>query len=192
MSFVAAPQRLAAIALVVAVGLIGGGCGHDAASGTAPSKVAVELVPDTVNNGAFVLAEDQKARDAFSKVGPKALVADGRLFAIRDGERLVGTLQLSTMKAKVDLTDDDDRHSVVNNVIPGARETISVGPVPVVQAAGPDKTVFLWFARDMFEVLQLKPTKASPFDPEKVLSEIVTFQTGQKAWKALPRTDDES
>lgn len=180
--------RLAASAVVVAA--FAGACGNgDAPAARAPSEVALSLIPDTVNGGAFRLAEDDKAREAFSDVGPEALVADGRLFAIRDGERLVGTLQLSTMKTKVDLTDKDQRESVISNVIPGLRETISVGPVSVIQAASPDKTVFLWFSRDMFQVLQLKPTTASPFDPEQVLSEIITHQTRQAAWQPLPSPD---
>jgi hypothetical protein len=185
--------RLAAAALVIVVALAGSGCGRgggDAPEG-APAEVALELVPDTVNDGAFHLAEDESARDAFASVGPRALVADGRLFAIRDGDRLVGTLQLSTMKTKVDLTDADERASVVSNVIPGTKETISVGPVSVVQSAGTDKIVFLWFGRDMFQVLQLKPTTASPFEPERILSEIITFQAGQDAWQPLPRPDDD-
>lgn len=182
--------RLTAVVIIVA--LVGAGCGGGGGvEERAPSEVSLELVPDTLNGGAFVLAEDDKARDAFSTMGPDALVADGRLFAIRDGERLVGTLQLSTMKTKVDLTEEDNRASVINNVIPGGRETISVGPISVIQTLGQDKTVFLWFGRDMFQVLQLKPTKASPFEPEKVLSEIITFQTAQRSWKPLPRPDDE-
>lgn len=182
-------RRLASIAIAV---LLAAGCGNGGGGAErAPTKVALELVPPAVNDGSFRLTEDDKARDAFESVGPNALVADGRLFTIRDGERLVGTLQLSTMKVKVDLTDLDQRETVINNVIPGSKETITVGPVSVVQAAGEDKTVFLWFGRDLFQVLQLKPTKASPFEPERILSEIITFQTGQDAWDPLPRADDE-
>jgi hypothetical protein len=190
MSLGSVRTRLAAVALVL--GALGAGCGGGGAGPErTPSKVALELVPDTVNEGAFRLTEDDKARDAFSAIGSEALVADGRLFAIRDGDRLVGTLQLSTMKTKVDLTDDDQRASVISNVLPGTRETISVGPVSVIQAAGADKTVFVWFGRDLFQVLQLKPTAASPFDPEKVLSEIITYQTAQDAWDPLPRPDED-
>jgi hypothetical protein len=179
------------VAAVVAAAALAAGCGNgDGNADRAPAEVALELVPDAVNAGAFVLAEDDAARDAFTTLEQHALVADGRLFAIRDGERLVGTLQLSTMKPKVDLTDPDQRESVISNVIPGARETISVGPIPVIQSAGADKTVFLWFGQEIFQVLQLKPTKASPFDPEKILAEIITHQTTQKAWKPLPRPDD--
>lgn len=185
-------RRRRLVAAVVVVAALAGGCGRGGGEvERAPSKVALELVPDTVNGGAFHLAEDDKAREAFSTIGSDALVADGRLFAIRDGKRLVGALQLSTMKTKVDLTDADQRQSVISNVIPGMRETISVGPVSVIQAAGPDKTVFLWFGREMFQVLQLKPTTASPFDPEKVLSEIITHQTRQEAWEPLPDPDDD-
>lgn len=180
--------RLLALTLVAAVAVAASACGGgtEAVAEKPPPKVAVELVPEKVNEGTFTFAEDEKAREAFSSIGEQALVADGRLFALRHGERLVGTLQLSTMKVKVDLGDSKQRESVINNVIPGAKERIRVGPVSIVQTATEDKTVYLWFGKDLFQVLQLKPTQASPFDPEKVLSDVISYQTQLAIWKPVP------
>jgi hypothetical protein len=175
-----------AVALLSTTPLACGG-GGDPTVGLPPPKVPVEIVPASLAQGKFSLSEDGKARKAFTTIGPRALVADGRLWAIRVGntDRLVGTLQVSTMKLKIDLTDPKQRNSVVNNIIPGAKENITVGDLQVVQSAGDDKTVYVWFGRELFEVLQLKRSEKDPIDAETVLAEVIGFQTAQPNWKGL-------
>lgn len=183
-------MRRLAIAIAVAA-LTAGACGGgEKAAPVKPANVPVEIVPATLADGTLTLQEDATARKAFSTIGDRALVADGRLWTIRQGERLIATLQISTLKPRVDLLNEKERESVINNVLPGTKQRISVNDVSVVQTDSSDKkTVYLWFGRSLFEVLQVKGSK---IDPEQILAELVEFQKSSPHWKPLPKPADES
>jgi hypothetical protein len=178
-------RRLAALLLgLVAVTSCGRG-GPDVTA--APERVATELVPPALGGGALVLDEDAKAKEAFSKLPKNALVADGRLYAIRRKDRLVATLQLSTLLPEVDLTDPKRHDEVINQLLPGVKQELQVAGLSVFQVAGEDKVIYVWFGRQMFEVLQAKGTK---IEPEKVLAEIIGFQQASPSWKPLPHRQE--
>ena len=123
-----------------------------------------------------------RSRKAFSKLSDRALVADGRLWQIRQADRLVATLQVSTVKTKIDLADADARRSIVAHILQGVRQEIDVKGLTVTMSDANDKTVFVWFGRDVFQVLQVKSTK---LDPEAVVTELVGFQLQSPDWKGL-------
>ena len=177
--------------LVAAVAVLGacGGSGDDAAVAAPPPKVPVALVPAGFTTGGLTVTEDGQARKAFAGLGDNALVADGRLWQIRQSDRLVATLQVATVKAKVDLTDEEQRSSIVGHILPGARQEIDVNGLAVAMSDANDKTVYVWFGRDLFQVLQVKSTK---IDPEAVVSELVGFQVESPEWRALPLPAAES
>jgi hypothetical protein len=186
-------RRHVALGLAVLVGSAMASCGKDQRSlPPAPVKVPVQLVPPTLANGKYTIREDTESRKAFTTAGPKALIADGRLWAIRDanGDKLVGALQISTMKPLVDLTRKGQRDNVVDHIMGGASETVGVGPLDVVRSRSEDKTISVWFGRDLFEVLQLKRSEKDPIDEEAILGELIGFQTTNPAWKALPGQGD--
>ncbi|HUR79108.1 MAG TPA: hypothetical protein VMZ22_14255 [Acidimicrobiales bacterium] len=165
-------------------------CGRgDEGAQVVPEKVNVELVPPVLGNGLLTLLEDTKAKKSFGRLPENALVADGRLFAVRQGPRLVATLQLSTLVPEVDLTDPKRKREIVSKLLPGIRQELSVADMPVYQVAGEDKVVYVWFGRQMFEVFQIK---GSAIEPEKLLTEVVRFQLESPAWKPLPETQEEA
>ena len=84
------------LAAVVVLGACGGG-GDDGVA----TKVESSLVPPTLADGALTLREDKTAHKAFANVGGQSLVDDGRLWAVRDGDQLVATLQMATLDSKV-------------------------------------------------------------------------------------------
>ena len=174
------------LAALLTLGLAGacgsGGDGDDVAAGP-PPKVPLALVPPAFSAGELIVSEDDQARKAFSELGDNALVADGRLWQIRQAERLVATLQVATVKSKVDLTDAEQRRSIVNHILPGTRQEIDVRGVTVSSSDANDKTVYVWFGRDLFQVLQVKSTK---IDPEAVVTELVDFQARSPEWRGLP------
>lgn len=170
--------------VVLALGLLASACGGRAgADRTAPPpEVPVALVPPALSNGTLTLTEDDQARETFSKLGDRALVADGRLWQVRQGDRLVATLQVSTVKDKVDLAEEDQRAAIVKHILPGSRQEIDLSGVTVWMSEANDKSVFIWFARDLFQVLQVKSTK---LDPEAVVSDLVAYQVTSPEWKGL-------
>jgi hypothetical protein len=153
-----------------------------------PAKIDAALIPPTLANGELVLREDEKAADAFASLPDSALVADGRLYAIRLGERLVATLQISTLLPEIDLTDPDRYEEVRKKLLPGVGEELSVADVEVFEVAGDDKVVYVWFGRHMFQVLQIKGSKVAP---EEILAEVIAFQQASPAWEPLPQTEEE-
>jgi hypothetical protein len=175
--------------LVLAAALAAAGCGREERVVAPPPKVPIELVPPSLTTGGLAVSEDGQAKEAFAQLEDDALIADGRLWQIRQGERLVGTLQVSTMKTKVDLTDADQRRSIVNHILPGPKQEIEIRGLAVATSEANDKTVFVWFGRDLFELLQVKSTT---IDPEAVVDELIAFQAESRAWKALPLEDEEN
>jgi hypothetical protein len=152
-----------------------------------PEKVDTQLVPPGLGGGTLVLDEDGKAKDAFAKLPKNALVADGRLYSIRQSERLVATLQMSTLLPEVDLTDPKRHDEIVGKLLPGVKQELRVAGLSVFQVAGDDKVVYVWFGRQMFEVLQVKGSK---IEPEAVLAEIIGYQQASPAWKPLPQAQE--
>ena len=175
-----------AVALVVVLVALAG-CGGGRSSNAVPTKVVTSLVPDALASGKLSLAEDKSAHKRFASAGSDSLVSDGRLWAVRDGNRLVATLQVSTLAPKVDLSDKNSKASLIASILPGTRESFEVGDVPVVSVATEDKVVYLWFGASMFEVLQVK---GNGIDPEKVLGELLAFQLASPAWHAAPVVED--
>ncbi len=160
------------------------GRGDPNASAARPAEVPVALVPAEL--GGLSFAEDKSSTEAFAKLGDEALISDGRLWAIRKGETLVATLQISTVKDDVDVTVAEDRDAIARNILPGAGATIDVEGVPVLAATANDKTVYLWFAAGLFEVLQIKTTD---LDAETILGDILRFQTTSESWEPIPDED---
>lgn len=140
-------------------------------------KVPAELVPTKLEQTRYDLVENTEpaTASAFALDNPSALIADGRLWEIRDGQRLVGTLQVTTVKPKVDLTESKTRRAIQVGLMPGSVQRLSVRDVPVFATSSNDKIVYLWFGRTLFQVVQLK---GNAVDPEGVLGDIVGFQLG--------------
>lgn len=177
--------RHALVAAGVAVALVAGlgACGDEAQVVLRPTPVDVHLAPAAVGEGLKLYESTAKETvSAFANAGEESLVADGRLWEIRKGARLVGALQISTVKPKVDLAEARRRDSIVEDVLVGAYDRIRVDDVEVYTSAANDKVVYLWFGEGLFEVLQLK---GDELDHEKVLGDVIAHQVGSAAWKPL-------
>lgn len=162
---------MAAFATVV-VSVVAG-CGSQTGPLVKPASVPEDIVPKTVS-GDLTLTEFDPARTTFAKAGPTSLVADGKVWAIRKGETLVGTLQVSAVKPDVSVTKSRDRQAILDGVMTGTSyETIDLGDVKVAASTAADKTIYLWFGPDLFEVLQVKGTKA---DPDTIAADLIEYQ----------------
>lgn len=162
-------------------------CGGGADENVAPRAVDRALAPSSVAADRYRLFEndDDSTRDAFANAGPASLVDDGVVWEIRRADRLVGTLQISTLRADVDLTDADARASVVNDIIPGGGNRIAVAGQEVHTTTVADRTVYLWFGERLYQVLTLKGLDDDD-QPEDVLGDVLTHQRTVPAWSPLP------
>jgi hypothetical protein len=153
--------------------LAGTACGSGDGVIAAPARLPDALVPTVLPDGVSI-GEYKPARTRFAKAGATSLIADGRVWAIRRGQTLVGTLQASTVKNDVSLANSDDRKSVIDGVMLGQRyETLYVGKLKVLSSTAADRNVYLWFGRDLFEVLQVKAGKV---EPDAVAGDIIEYQ----------------
>jgi hypothetical protein len=159
--------------VAVATVFAGAACGGGSTPTTAPARVPDDLVPTVLPDG-VTIGEYKPARSRFAKAGETSLVADGRVWAIRRGQTLVGTLQASTVKNDVSLKKADDRKAVVDGVMLGQRyDTLFVGKLKVLSSSAADRTVYLWFGADLFQVLQVKAGKV---EPDTIAGDIIEYQ----------------
>lgn len=186
-------RRLAVLAAGLALALAGAGCGDEDASSQIPLPVPDDLVAPTYldgsEEGGLLAIENTAAatQEALANAGETTLVSDTRIWEIRRGQRLVATLQISTVLPKVDLLDEEVRDRFVGQVIPGQVSRIRSGDVEVFTTTVDDKTTYLWFGSELFEILQ---TKDRVLDPEALLAAVITYQDDKDGWVPLPELID--
>lgn len=177
--------------MAVALAVSTAGCGSGDAVELPLAKVPTALVPAAIPSGGIKLFPntDTETVKAFASAGDHSLVADARLWELRQGERLVGALQIATVVPKLDLARKRNRQSVVRQIMPSTVSELTVADIDVAVTSSNDKVVYLWFSQGMFQVLQLKGSKLAP---EEVLTQILAYQTASDAWKALPKDPEET
>lgn len=185
--------RRFAVGFTLAVVLGATGCGKDAVVQVKPEEVPDGLVPPTVQGETFAFFESttDEVKNAFANAGANSLAADGRLWELRKGDRLVGALQLSTLLPEVDLTQKNHRNQILAQLLPNVRDEISVEDLNVYAAGSNGKTLYVFFAKDMFALLTLKGGSEDNLEPEVVLGDLVHFATQSKEWKPLYIDDEE-
>lgn len=168
-------------------------CGGGSDESIAPIPVDVALAPPALGTNLKLYEnQDDETITAFANAGERTLVADGRIWEIRRADRLIGTLQISTVLPDVDLRDDDVRDAMVRQILPGAQSSIRIGDTEVFTSVVDEKAVFLWFGAHLFEVLQLKDRQLEDF--EAIATQVIEHQETQASWEPLPEligTEDE-
>lgn len=184
-----AGTRLRRLTAGVLVALVLGGCSSSGGPAARPERVPIDLVPDRLRDGSLATFEnrDPSTLETFANAGPSSLVADTRVWEIRRNDRLVATLQISTVRPKIDLVDADVRERFAAQLILGESSRIRSGDVEVFTATTNDKTIFLWFASNLYQVMQ---TKDRELDPAALLAELVAYQHVRPSWKPLPALVD--
>ena len=184
--------RSAVVAVTLLAALLGA-CG-DEKPVVKPASVPEAMVPDHVQNAEYAFYESQlpQVTNAFANAGANSLAADGRLYEMRKADRLVGVLQLTTLVPELDLDNEEHRDQVIGQILPTVRDRITVGDVVVFTSNANNKTMFLWFAQDMFNLLTIKPGSEDQLDAEGVLTEVLDHQTAAPAWKPLYIDDEDA
>lgn len=159
----------------------------DGAPRPAPRQLDKSLAPASIGADKYRLIEntDDSTRSAFANAGKTSLVDDGAVWEIRRADRLVGTLQISTLSERVNLTRPEARTAIVSDIIPGGGNRIAVGDQEVYTQSVGDRAVYLWFGQRLYEVMVLKGIDQGD-DPEALVSDVLRHQTTVPAWEPLP------
>lgn len=186
-------RRAVGIVLVAVASFTGAACGNEPEEVAAPVLVPDGLVPATVQSETLAFYETQApgAVKAFADAGPDSLAADGRLWELRIGDRLIGVLQLTTLLPEVDLLDAGNRDSIVKQLLPTARDRLDIGDVAVWTSTASGKTSFLWFGEGMFSLLTVKPGTDDAIEPEAVLQEVLDHMVAADGWEYVYFDEEE-
>lgn len=165
------------------------GCAaRDVVPDTSPvTPISTDLVPASLPAHKLTIDLDRtkEVRNALRSAGPQVLVGDARLWNIHRGQRLVGALQLATLKKRVDPRREKDREAIIAQVLGGRARQIQVDGLPVwtIPDDGAGRGIYVWFGARSFGVLQLKGTD---IQPGAVADALVHQIASQPAWRALP------
>ncbi len=170
------------LAVLLAAGACGGG---EDQPGVDAVAVDAALAPTSIPPDLGLYENtDPETVAAFANAGSRSVLADGRLWEVRRGDRLIGTLQISTVLPEVDLTQLDKRMALVRQIIETEPVSVRIGDVEVFQATSGDRATFVWFGQGMFEVLQLRDRGVEDFEP--IAAAIIEQQQTQPSWIPLP------
>ena len=170
---------------LVAIALLAG-CGR-APTAVAPRRLDKSLAPTSILADRYHLFDNtaDSTRKAFANAGATSLVDDGAVWEVRFVDRLVGSLQISTLSARVNLSRPNERRGIVNDVIPGGGTRIAVGDQEVYTLSVADRTVYLWFGQGVYEVMVVKGLAAGD-KPEALVAEVIRHQASLPSWEPLP------
>lgn len=184
--------RRLSVVVVAVMTVLTGACGDDPAPEVRPAMVPDDLVPAAVQGNEFAFHESQlpQVEQAFANAGEKSLAADGRLWELRKDDRLVGSLQLTTLMPEVDLTKEEHRNSILRQLLPTNRDQFLVDEVRVWSTASNNKTIYLWFGRDLYALMTLKGGSEDALDSEQVLGDVISHAVLSDEWKPLYIDDD--
>lgn len=175
--------------MIVFLCLAAAGCAaRDVKPDTSPVvPVVTGLVPASLPAQKLTIDLDRskEVRSAVRSAGPQVLVSDARLWNIHRGQRLVGALQLATLKKRIDPRRAGDRQAIIGQVLGSRAREIQVDGLPVwtVPDDGAGRGIYVWFGARTFGVLQLK---GAEIQPAAVADELVHRIASQPAWQALP------
>ena len=173
-------KRILVVILLVALAA----CGKDSVA-VKPAEVDPKLAPAALGKDLKLYENrDKETIHSFANAGKRSLVADGRIWEIRRADRLIGTLQISTVLPRVHLTDPDIRESLVRQILPGSLSSIRIGDVEVFTSEVNGKAVYVWFGADLFEVLQMRDRAVKDFEP--FATEVIDHQATIPSWQPLP------
>ena len=174
-------------AVVIAALLAGvlSGCAKEVP--VAPVPVPTLLAPGTVLGGTLQLHLNsaKETRAAFHQDDHLSLISDGQLWEIRRADRLIGTLQIATVKPGIDLTRGSVRDHFTKPILVGATSTIRLAGQEVSTVTRSDGvSTMVWFGKGLFEVVQVKDPVVTG---AQLAQAIIEHQQTRTEWSPLPQ-----
>jgi hypothetical protein len=160
------------------------GCSREEPVEAGLARVDPSLAPTSVVRNTLQVRPNtsRETQLAFANAGPDSLLVDGRLWEIRRADKLIATIQIGTLRPRVQVEKEDVRRGIVGQILTGKVSSIRVDGLEIYFATSRDKTVYVWFGRGLFEVLQIKSKTPKP---EEILRGILEHQRTVPAWRPL-------
>ncbi len=164
-------RRLLAGATAAAVGLLGAGCGTPSPKGTAANKV--QQLPADFLSGAYLGLLPTRESVAGSLAGQEgnSYVKAVGLYALRDGELLQATLQVSKLSKAARVTDLGFQEQVANQIGGTRAQAFDMGGTRVFRTSQRKQSITSWFTGDYFLILAVRDTYPTP---RALLRELLT------------------
>lgn len=152
--------------------------------------VDAALVPPALRDQGLTIDLDTTTdvRDAMRSIGPQLLVSDARMWDVHHGQRLIGALELATLKKRVDPRRRADRDRVIGQILGSHTRQIQVDGLPVwtITDDGSARRIYTWFGARSFGVLQLK---GDDLNLGQIADTLVQQIASQAGWHALAPQD---
>lgn len=148
-----AAQRALGALLLLTLGACGGG-----APSTRVNTLPTRLAPARI--GAITFEREPRAERAYQLAGDASLVAQGRVFSVRDGDTIEASLQAVAFEPGIDARDLDVRRGLLGS-IGGGRFTLQrAGAERFYVRDLPEQRILLWFTPDGGSMLLLDARRA--------------------------------
>ena len=138
-----APLAVVALAISTTPGVVEIAEGAPAVAGEVAGDVAV---PARV--GGVELRREPVVEEAYKQAGRSSIVGEGRVFSLRRGDDVEGSLQVAFFVPGVNAGDADVRRAVVKSIGQGRFRLMRVGDLRVYALDLPEQRFLLWFPPD--------------------------------------------
>jgi hypothetical protein len=171
--------------MVVVLGLVLASCGSSDEGPVARGGLPERLAPDSI--GDIALQREPSLEAGFAKAGANALVDEGRIFSIRRGDEVLGSVQMAPfrrglIRSKRDL--DEVRLGVVTGIGNGTFKPVRAGSDVVLAQRGARTTFYLWFDPGS-TYFQLMVAGREMKDPEALFASLLAYQRGEDPTMAV-------
>lgn len=157
------PATLLAVALVA--------CGKDRI--VVQPKLPERLLPATI--GSYSVSEEKDAASAFRTSRDSSLVADGKVFTLRESGTVVASLQVTVLKGEYRTTKDEVRRGIRASIETGNYRWFKIAGQWVGEQRLKEIGLYLWYPPGgrTYEVLVVKPELGIP---KALLQQIISYQ----------------
>ena len=171
------PVPVALVLLAVLAGglALAGTRGDDAVRPSGPA-LPERVAPAVVGDVRFV--PEPAAQEAYAEAGATSLAPEGRVFSLRQGEVVQGSLQVAGFVPEVDVRSRRVRQQVLAGLGSGRFSPARIGEERVYRIRLPEQTLLLSFAPDG-RSYSLMVTRAGFRDAERVFAAVLAYRRGQ-------------
>jgi transglutaminase-like putative cysteine protease len=167
------PATAALLLLLLLAGAALPGCASQSGRPKASPGYPDKTVPDGLLR--YTFAREAKVEDRFRKPRSVALVSEGRVWTIHEGDVIQGSVQISLFKPTVDGQDASVEHQVERGVAGSDFTTVHAGLARLRVVDLPEQRMFVWFPPDR-NAMVLVVTRKKFTEADRLVRALLAYQ----------------